>query len=136
MWVGVTGDDAPVALVRLDGEIAVGAPGGGRRRVEVADVVAKVGFTDADGTFEVVRPDGAGLRWTYAVDPAGAYPDGGCAAEIWMQYPTAAPVPGGLWPTARLLEIEALGPLTTLEPGQEVGLEIRWEAWGPTRAAR
>ncbi|MCB2174466.1 MAG: DUF4380 domain-containing protein [Actinomycetales bacterium] len=129
--VGVTGAHEPLALVRLDGEIAVDPPSGGRRRVRVDDVVAKVGFTDADGTFEVRRPDGAGLRWSYAVDPDGAYPDGGCAAEIWMQYPTGAPVPGGLWPTARLLEIEALGPLTTLEPGQQVELEIAWVAWGP-----
>lgn len=134
--VGVTGRDAPVPLVALDGEIAVGAAAGGQRRVEVADVVAKVGFTDADGRFEVVRPDGAGLRWSYPVDSGASYPDGGCAAEIWMQYPTVAPVPGGLWPTARLLELEALGPLTTLDPGQEAGLEIRWEAWGPTGAAR
>lgn len=131
VWVGVAGGHEPVAMVRLDGEIAVGAVDGGRRRVEVADVVAKVGFTDAGGTFEVLRPDGAGLRWTYPVDPCATYPDGGCAAEIWMQYPTAAPVPGGLWPTARLLELEALGPLTTLEPGQAVGLDIEWVAWGP-----
>ncbi|MDO8108383.1 hypothetical protein Q6348_14385 [Isoptericola sp. b441] len=130
VWVGVTGCHEPSALVRLDGEIAVGDPADGRRRVEVADVIAKVGFTDADGTIEVVRPDGAGLRWTYHVAP-GAYPDGGCAAEIWMQYPAAGPVPGGLWPTARLLELEALAPLTTLDPGQELAFEIGWSAWGP-----
>lgn len=136
VWVGVTGERDPVAMVRLDGEVAVGGPVDGRRRVEVADVVAKVGFTDADGSFEVVRPDGAGLRWTYPVDPGAAYPDGGCAAEIWMQYPTSGPVPGGLWPTARLLELEALGPLTTIEPGQQVELEIEWVAWGPMEVRR
>ncbi|MCV2395894.1 DUF4380 domain-containing protein [Actinotalea sp. M2MS4P-6] len=128
VWVGVRGGAEPRALVADDGLITVDPPAGGRRRVHVDDVVAKVGFTDADGTLEVRRPDGAGVAWSYSVLPGAAYPDGGCAAEIWMQYPTAAPVGGGLRPTARLLELEALGPLTTLEPGAETSLEIVWHA--------
>lgn len=133
LWVGVDGDAPPVDLVSLPDPIDVGPPVAGRRRVAVTDVVAKVGFVDADGTFELVRPDGARLAWRFAVDAAAAYPDGGCRAEIWMQYPTDRPVGAGLHPTARLLELEALSPLTTLAPGEEVGLDVAWTVSGPTR---
>lgn len=133
LWVGASGQADPVDMVSLPDPIDVGPAEAGRRRVAVADVVAKVGFPDATGTFELVRPDGARLAWRYAVDAAAAYPDGGCRAEVWMQYPTPGPVGGGLHPTARLLELEALSPLRTLAPGDELGLDIAWSVVGPTR---
>lgn len=129
VWVGVAGAAEPAHQVALAGRAAVGPVVGGRRRVEVSDVVAKVGFPDADGTLELRRPDGAGVAWRYAVGP-GCYPDG-CRAEIWLQYPTAGPVGAGLHPVARLVELEALSPLVDLAPGEQVELGIEWTAWGP-----
>lgn len=127
LWVGVRGDAEPVHLVETWGQIAVAPPEGGRRRVVVDDVVAKVGFRDAAGTIELRRPDGAGVRWDVEL-PAGDYPDGGCQVELWMQYPTAEPLegPGSLHPAARLVELEVLTPLTLLAPGETVTQTITW----------
>lgn len=132
LWVGVRGAAQPVHLVDDWGRIAVEAPADGRRRVVVGDVVAKVGFRDAAGTLELRRPDGAGVRWTFDV-PDGEYPDGGCAAEVWMQYPTPEPLdgPGSLHPGARLVELEALTPLTVLAPGESVTQRIVWTVTPP-----
>ena len=132
LWVGVTGDTAPVSLVEATGAVRVGPARGGVRQVEVDDVVAKVGFSDADGTLGLRRPDGVEMRWSFEV-VAGSYPDGGCQVELWMQYPTAGPLGGlnGLHPSSRLVELEALSPLTDLAPGDEVSLVIDWEIVGP-----
>ena len=45
-----------------------------------------------------------------------------------MQAPTPAPLPAlsGLHPSAWLVEIEVLGPLTTLSPGASDRLAIDW----------
>lgn len=132
LWVGVRGDAEPVHLVDAWGRIAVEAPAHGLRRVVVGDVVAKVGFRDAAGSVELRRPDGAGVRWDFDVPP-GDYPDGGCAAEVWMQYPTPEPLegPGSLHPAARLVELEALTPLTVLAPGESVTQTIAWTVTPP-----
>lgn len=132
LWVDVAGAAEPVDLVDAFGRVAVGPVDDGRRRVAVDDVVGKVGFTDATGALSFRRPDGAGLDWRFDV-PSGVYPDGGCQVEIWMQYPTPAPLegPGSLHPTARLLELEALTPLTQLDPGGSVVQEIEWTAVPP-----
>lgn len=134
LWVGVAGAAAPVSLVEADGAIAVGEPLAGRRAVEIADVVAKVGFTDATGRIELRRPDGAGIDWRFDVHP-DVYPDGGCQVELWMQYPTAAPLSlGDLHPSARLVELEALSPLYDLAPDGTAELTITWTVT-PARAA-
>ncbi len=132
VWVDVAGTAEPVDLVDAFGRVGVDPAEGGRRRVPVDDVVGKVGFTDATGALSFRRPDGAGLDWRFDV-PAGDYPDGGCQVEIWMQYPTPEPLegPGSLHPTARLLELEALTPLTALDPGASVQQEIAWRAVPP-----
>lgn len=132
LWVGVRGDAEPVDLVDAWGRIVVGAPVEGRRRVVVEDVVAKVGFRDASGRLELRRPDGAGVAWEVDL-PEGEYPDGGCQVELWMQYPTGEPLegPGSLHPAARLVELEALTPLTRLAPGESVTQTIAWTITPP-----
>ena len=135
LWVGVTGAAEPVGLVEEFGSLRVGRPNAGRRAVVVEDVVGKVGFTDADGTLALRRPDGAGIEWRVAMDD-GKYPDGGCRVELWMQYPTAEPLGvGDLHPTAHLVELEALTPLTTLEPGASVEQRITWTVSPPRHPA-
>ena len=49
----------------------------------------------------------------YAWDPAASYPDQGCNLELFTN--------------ARMLELESLGPLTRLQPGQSVEHQERWE---------
>lgn len=133
--VGVAGRAEPVSMIEADGAVPVGPASGGVRRVRVADVVAKVGFLDATGPVRLRRPDGAGLDLEVAVDDGAAYPDGGCRVELWMQYPTAAPIAslGGLHPSARLVELEVLSPLHTLAPGESASLDIGWRVHGPRR---
>lgn len=128
IWVGVAGSAAPMNMVEADGVIAVSEPLTGRRAVEIADVVAKVGFTDATGQIEFRRPDGAGVDWRFDVS-GGQYPDGGCQVELWMQYPTSEPLAalGGLHPSARLVELEALSPLYDLAPDETAELAITWD---------
>ncbi len=132
LWVDVAGTAEPVDLVDAFGRVRVDAAEAGRRRVAIEDVVGKVGFTDALGGLSFRRPDGAGLDWRFDV-PAGEYPDGGCQVEIWMQYPTPEPLegPGSLHPAARLIELEALTPLTVLDPGASVQQDIAWTALPP-----
>ena len=58
--------------------------------------------------------DLAGERFVkhFPFDPAATYPDGGCNAEFFT-------MPG-------FLEIESLGPLAPVEPGDCVRLDERW----------
>lgn len=132
VWVDVAGTADPVDLVDAFGRVRVGSVEGGRRRVAIDDVVGKVGFTDATGALSFRRPDGAGVDWRFDV-PAGHYPDGGCQVELWMQYPTPEPLegPGSLHPAARLVELEALTPITGLAPGESVRQEIDWAVRPP-----
>jgi hypothetical protein len=69
------------------------------------------------------------LTLSFAVDPAGEYPDAGSPLEIWLEHPLPQPLAelGDLDPPARIVELEVLGPLTTLEPGQKISLLIHAE---------
>ena len=62
----------------------------------------------------------------------GTWPDGGAKVEVWLQRPTAEPIASleGLHPSAHLVELEVLGPLETLQPGDASTLEIEWRV-GP-----
>ena len=57
--------------------------------------------------------DGILFRKTFDVSPCAAYPDGGCNAESYCN--------------DRFVELESLGPLVGLEPGEEVSLTETWE---------
>ena len=101
---------------------------GGDVVLPVGTGVAKRGYPAADGS--VSYRDDAGTILTLAATPAptGTWPDGGSKVEVWLQRPTAAPIQelGDLHPSAHLVELEVLGPLTTLVPGESTSLEIAW----------
>lgn len=132
LWIGASGEREPLSMVEAVGRIAVGEAVDGRRSVTIDDVLAKVGITDATGWLELRRPDGIGVRWDFAVGE-GPYPDGGCQAEFWMQYPLPEPSEElqGLHPSARLVELEVLSPLVVLDPGESTSMDIAWQLLGP-----
>jgi hypothetical protein len=109
---------------------------GGTMRLPVGTAVAKRGFADVPGTVSYIGPDGAGLS-LHQVPIAGAtYPDGGAQVEVWLQTPTPWPIAelGDLHPAADLVELELLGPLTTLEPGESTAASIDWTITPSARA--
>ncbi|GAB3576464.1 DUF4380 domain-containing protein [Amycolatopsis endophytica] len=89
------------------------------------DVVGKLGFPAATGW---LAHTGGGVTYTqrFTVDADAEYPDEGSRVEVWMEYPLPSPLAelGDLDPPARIVEIEVLGPLTTLEPGATATLEL------------
>lgn len=109
-------------------------------RVEGRDVllplgtgVAKRGYPRASGAVQYREPSGASLRLATGPPGSGEWPDGGSRVEVWLQRPTTAPIDslGGLHPSAHLVELEVLGPLTVLPPGARSELEIAWSATAP-----
>ncbi|MFJ9781891.1 DUF4380 domain-containing protein [Amycolatopsis sp. NPDC101161] len=92
--------------------------------VPTQDVVGKLGVPGTAG-WVTYGP----LTLNFDVDPAGEYPDEGSPLEIWLEHPLPEPLAalGDLDPPARIVELEVLGPLTTLEPGAETRLLIRAE---------
>lgn len=97
-------------------------------KVPVQDAIGKIGFTNASGVLAWVRPDNLTLKMKFLPSLGATYPDGGCSVELWHQYPLNAPMEklGGLQPDANLVEMEILSPLHTIEPKQNVSLEILW----------
>lgn len=59
--------------------------------------------------------DGVLFRKTFAVKPARRHPDLGCNSEIYCD--------------AAILELEALGPLSKMRPGQSVSLSETWDLY-------
>jgi hypothetical protein len=72
----------------------------------------KVGLLSAEGCVALVKPDLTFLIRALGVEPRLGYPHGGCNVEVFT--------------SAQYLEMETLGPLTTLAPGQEV---LHVEEW-------
>ncbi|MEU4893032.1 DUF4380 domain-containing protein [Streptomyces sp. NPDC044780] len=125
VWLGTAGSGAPdtVDLVAGTGRPRVERHGD-LLHVPAQDVVGKVGFPDAAGWIAHVGPAGT---WTYRfpVDPTAPYPDGGSRAEVWMEHLLRAPLEhlGGLRPSHRVVECEALGPCQQLAPGDSAHLD-------------
>lgn len=90
--------------------------------------VAKRGYPAASGAVEHRDVDGSTLTLSTTPPAHGTWPDGGSRVEVWLQRPTAEPIRelGDLHPSAHLVELEVLGPLTTLDPGASTSLEIGW----------
>ena len=90
--------------------------------------VAKRGYPDASGSVELHGPDGLEIGLATSPVEAATWPDGGSKVEVWLQRPTAAPIESleGLHPSAHLVELEVLGPLTTLAPGATSTLDVEW----------
>jgi hypothetical protein len=95
---------------------------GDRLVVPPQDVVGKLGVPGTAGWVSY-----GALTLSFEVDPAGEYPDEGSPLEIWLEHPLPEPLAelGDLDPPARIVELEVLGPLTTLEPGASTALTIR-----------
>jgi len=95
---------------------------GDRLVVPPQDVVGKLGVPGTAGWVSY-----GALTLSFDVDTAGEYPDEGSPLEIWLEHPLPSPLAslGNLDPPARIVELEVLGPLTTLEPGDSTGLTIR-----------
>lgn len=128
--IAVDGDEEPLAQGDYFGSLVWERVD---RFIEIAgqDVVAKRGFTNAAGAVSWSDVDGAGLELRFTPQPR-PYPDGGSRVEVWMQAPVERPLTelSGLHPDAYLAELEVLGPLTTLAPGQSTHYPIRWVAAG------
>ncbi|WP_410630315.1 DUF4380 domain-containing protein [Amycolatopsis sp. cmx-4-83] len=92
---------------------------GDRLVVPPQDVVGKLGVPGSAGWVTY-----GALTLSFAVDPAGEYPDRGSPLEIWLEHPLPSPLAelGDLDPPARIVELEVLGPLTTLDPGASMSL--------------
>ncbi|MFJ1766192.1 DUF4380 domain-containing protein [Amycolatopsis sp. NPDC088138] len=95
---------------------------GDRLVVPAQDVVGKLGVPGTAGWVSY-----GALTLSFDVDPAGEYPDEGSPLEIWLEHPLPSPLKelGDLDPPARIVELEVLGPLTTLAPGGSTALTIR-----------
>lgn len=127
--IAVDDDAAPLNQGDYRGTLEWSRTPSGSIEVPVQDVVAKRGFPTATGSIAWIDVDGATLELRFAPQDR-AYPDGGSRAELWMQAPVAEPIAelSGLHPDAYLAELEVLGPLTELEPGETTHHWIRWEA--------
>ncbi|MEV6640064.1 DUF4380 domain-containing protein [Amycolatopsis sp. NPDC051371] len=92
---------------------------GDRLVVPAQDVVGKLGVPGSSGWVTY-----GALTLSFDVDPAGEYPDEGSPLEIWLEHPLPSPLAelGDLDPPARIVELEVLGPLTTLDPGASMSL--------------
>ena len=94
----------------------------GRRYLQVSQVPgastkAKVGVYNHQGWAAYVRGDSLLIK-RYLTDPAGTYADLGCNTELFTN--------------EAMLELETLGPLVRLEPGDET---VHDEHWSIARAA-
>ena len=73
----------------------------------------KVGLFSPEGCLAFVQPELTFLIRALEVEPHRAYPHGGCNVEVYTH--------------PQYLEMETLGPLTTLAPGQQLIHRQRWQ---------
>lgn len=95
-------------LVQVDHtKVAAPPPGAGGRR----DDESKFGVDSAQG-WGAYLLDGTLYVKRFAHDAEGPYPDGGATIEVYS--------------SAEFLELEQLGPLTTIQPGEEIVFPEDW----------
>lgn len=130
--VGADDDRPPRVLLSVVGAPELGDLVEDEWVIPIVDTIGKLGFPSANRHIALVRPDGLALQICFDAESATGYPDGGCRAGLWLQFPLDAPVPelDGLHPDARLVELEVLGPLADLEPGESKELELTWRVMG------
>lgn len=119
------GVDVVVPVLAVTGVPRHANAGAGRVRVPHQRMVGKVGFPTASGWLSH-SAGGTTSTVTFEVDRAATYPDGGSRAEVWLEHPLEAPVAelGGLDPPDRIVEVEVLGPLRVLAPGETTSLQL------------
>ncbi len=71
----------------------------------------KIGWPNSTGWLAYWRASTLFVKW-HAHEPAARYPDGGCSAECYCN--------------EQFLELETLGPLQTIEPGETIAHRERW----------
>lgn len=128
VYVGVRGKGPhTVPLVAGNGRPRVLEHTPSALRVPPQDVVGKVGFPTATGWLADVGAAGT-LTQRFDVYEGAHYPDSGSRAEVWLEAPVERPLEhlGGLCPVDRVTEVEALGPLTELSPGQSTTLGVEF----------
>jgi hypothetical protein len=74
----------------------------------------KIGYYNPHG-WMAYWIDGQLFRKSFDLHPGGAYPDNGCNTETYCNH--------------MFIELESLGPLTKLAPGQSVTLTETWEVF-------
>jgi len=74
----------------------------------------KIGYYNPHG-WSAYWLDGVLFRKTFDLHPGATYPDNGCNTETYCNH--------------LFIELESLGPLTRLAPGQSVTLTETWEAF-------
>jgi hypothetical protein len=124
VFVGVD-DPAVVVLFAATGTPRHARAAAGVLHVAPQDVVGKLGFPGAVGWLALARDDVV-LTQRWPVREGAEYPDRGSRAEVWLQHPLERPLEdlGGLRPTDRVVELEALAPLVDLSPGERSTLEV------------
>ncbi|GLU49980.1 DUF4380 domain-containing protein [Nocardiopsis ansamitocini] len=128
VYVGTADSADPSAVVPLvagDANPRVEQSHPGVLRVPAQDVIGKAGFPAATGWLACVGAAGT-MTQRFDVVEGAPYPDQGSRAEVWLEYPPEHPLEhlGGLFPADRIVECEALGPLTDLAPGDSTTLTI------------
>jgi hypothetical protein len=95
-------------LIQIDHARVPPPPGAasGRR-----DDESKIGADSAQGWAAYLLGDTLYVK-RFEHDPAGRYPDGGATIEVYSSH--------------EFLEVENLGPLTTIAPGEEIVLKEDW----------
>lgn len=126
--VGTDHSAPPLRMLSIVGEPSLGETVGDEFVLPLEDVVGKLGFPSATRQVALDRPDGTSLELHFDAVADAVYPDGGSRVELWMQYPIPDPLPefGGLHPQARLVELEVLGPLISLQPSETAQLDLSW----------
>jgi Domain of unknown function (DUF4380) len=97
--------------------------------VEYARALGKVALDSQAGWIAFSDGEWA-LLHQFEVEPGGDYPDGGATVEVWTQGPgVAAGVDFGQ-PQLRgeFMEMEVLGPLQRLSPGEQASADLIWSA--------
>lgn len=97
-------------------------------RVALSQVVAKRGFPSSTGHLLYRSATGKSIAMSSDVVAGADYPDGGCPAEIWMQYPSGAPIDAlaGFEPVDSYAELELLSPLHEIAPEATVSSALAW----------
>jgi hypothetical protein len=107
--------------------------------IEYAGELGKVGLDSQAGwiAFSDTRDEWVFVH-QYAVKPGATYPDDGATVEVWTHGPGKAAGVDFSQPQlhGEFMEMEVLGPLVELAPGEDASAEIVWAACrcpGPIR---
>lgn len=88
--------------------------------------VGKIGVASPAGWMAFANESaGYVLCACFAYEAGAEYPDGGASVEVWTESPSA-PSPVPIRSPGYLLEVEVLGPLHSLQPGERTSLGLEW----------